>query len=57
MQPGDRVALKTSPCFVDSVWEVFGPLLAGATLVVVPQAVARNPRQVRRPTDLHLSAV
>jgi len=36
--PGrDVVALKTSPCFVDSVWELFGPLLAGATLTVIPQ--------------------
>lgn len=40
------MAFKTSPCFVDSVWEVFGPLLAGAPLLVVPQEVARRPEEV-----------
>jgi hypothetical protein len=40
------VAFKTSPCFVDSVWEVFAPLLAGATLVVVPHSVMRDAQQV-----------
>ena len=39
----DVVALKTSPCFVDSVWELFGPLLAGATITVIAQV--RQPAQ------------
>lgn len=43
-QPHDRVALKTAPAFVDSVWEVLGPLLAGVPLVVAPQP--RDPAQV-----------
>lgn len=46
VQEGDRVAFKTSPCFVDSLWEVFGPLLAGVPLVAVPQAVMKDPAQV-----------
>lgn len=45
VQAGDRVAFKTKPTFVDSVWEVLGPLLAGATLAAVPQAVMRDPGQ------------
>jgi nonribosomal peptide synthetase protein BlmIV len=45
-QEGDRMAFKTSPCFVDSVWEVLGPLLAGVPLVTVPPAVMRDPAQV-----------
>ena len=28
-QPGDVLGLKTSPCFVDSVFETFAPLLLG----------------------------
>jgi amino acid adenylation domain-containing protein len=33
---------KTSIAFVDSVWEIFGPLLAGVTNVMVSDDVARN---------------
>lgn len=46
LRAGDRVAFKTSPCFVDSIWEVFGPLLAGARVVTVPQPTAANPAAV-----------
>ncbi|GAB4818312.1 hypothetical protein N2152v2_005358 [Parachlorella kessleri] len=42
----DRVAFRTSPCFVDSIWEIFGPLLAGVPLLAVPQALATSPQQV-----------
>ena len=48
MQLGDRVAFKTSPCFVDSIWELFGPLLAGVPLVVVPQAAWGDLAQASR---------
>ncbi|HEU0077710.1 MAG TPA: amino acid adenylation domain-containing protein, partial [Longimicrobiaceae bacterium] len=34
---------KTSLAFVDSVWEVFGPLLAGVPSVLVPDEDARDP--------------
>lgn len=40
------MAFKTAPCFVDSIWEVFGPLLAGVPLLVVPQATSRRPAEV-----------
>lgn len=45
-QAGDCVAFKTAPAFVDSVWEVFGPLLAGVPLVAVPRSVGRDPGEV-----------
>lgn len=45
-QPGDCVALKTAPAFVDSVWEALGPLLAGVPLVAAPQP--RDAAQVGR---------
>lgn len=31
LAPGDRVAFKTATTFVDSMWEMFGPLLAGTS--------------------------
>ncbi len=34
---------KTSLSFVDSVWEIFGPLLQGVRLVIPPDEVARDP--------------
>jgi amino acid adenylation domain-containing protein len=40
----DEVCIqKTSLAFVDSVWEVFGPLLAGVPSVLVPDDEARDP--------------
>lgn len=35
-QPGEVCCQKTSLAFVDSIWEIFGPLLAGVPSVVVP---------------------
>jgi amino acid adenylation domain-containing protein len=45
-EPGEVACLKTSLNFVDAVWEVFGPLLAGVKTVVVPEDAVRNPRQL-----------
>jgi amino acid adenylation domain-containing protein len=39
----DEVACqRTALSFVDSIWEMFGPILAGVPLVVIPDEVARN---------------
>lgn len=35
---------KTTHSFVDSVWEIFGPLLQGIPSVVLPEEVVRDPR-------------
>ncbi|KAK9819861.1 hypothetical protein WJX72_003418 [[Myrmecia] bisecta] len=43
LQADDIGCFKTSPCFVDAIWEMFAPLLAGIMLVVVPQDTVRNP--------------
>lgn len=32
--PTDIALIKTSPCFVDSIWEALGPLTAGVPMVV-----------------------
>ena len=36
---------KTSLSFVDSIWEIFGPLLQGIQIVIVPDLVLKDPRQ------------
>ena len=47
-EAGEVLALKTAPSFVDSIWETFGPLLAGVPAVVLTDDTARDPRRARR---------
>ena len=42
-QPGEVTCQKTALSFVDSIWEIFGPLLQGVPTVLVPEAAAREP--------------
>jgi amino acid adenylation domain-containing protein len=41
-EPGELACQRTSLAFVDHVWELFGPLLAGVPSLVVPDTVARD---------------
>ncbi|WP_344097942.1 amino acid adenylation domain-containing protein, partial [Streptomyces stramineus] len=41
--PGDVAVARTAPGFVDAVWELFGPLLAGVPLLLLPADDARDP--------------
>ncbi|MGH7854253.1 MAG: amino acid adenylation domain-containing protein, partial [Candidatus Binatia bacterium] len=41
---GEKSCQKTSLSFVDSVWEIFGALLQGVPAVLIPDAVAKEPR-------------
>ena len=41
--PDDVCCQKTSLGFVDSIWEIFGPLLAGVPNVIIPQEAVRDP--------------
>jgi amino acid adenylation domain-containing protein len=43
---GEVCCQKTSLNFVDSVWEIFGPLLQGVTIVIVSDKVVKNPEQL-----------
>lgn len=43
LEPGERVAQKTSCCFDISVWELFWPLMYGGTLCPVEREVVKNP--------------
>jgi amino acid adenylation domain-containing protein len=45
-EPGEVACQKTSLNFLDSFWEVFGPLGQGVPVVVVPQPVLNDPRQL-----------
>ncbi|MBP7241272.1 amino acid adenylation domain-containing protein [Amaricoccus sp.] len=40
---GEVACLKTAIAFVDSVWETFGPLLAGVPSVILGDEAARDP--------------
>ncbi|HEV3510904.1 MAG TPA: amino acid adenylation domain-containing protein, partial [Candidatus Sulfotelmatobacter sp.] len=42
-QAGDVCCHKTNLGFVDSIWEIFGPLLAGIPNVIIPQETVRDP--------------
>jgi amino acid adenylation domain-containing protein len=44
LQPADRVLQKTPYSFDVSVWELFWPLIAGATLVIAAPGGHRDPR-------------
>jgi amino acid adenylation domain-containing protein len=38
--------VKTSLNFVDSVWEIFGPLLAGIRIVLIPDEKVKDPQRL-----------
>ncbi len=44
---------KTSLSFVDSVWEIFGPLLQGIRIVIIPDAVINDPEQMLQTLAAH----
>jgi amino acid adenylation domain-containing protein len=44
---------KTSLGFVDSVWEIFGPLLQGIPSVIIPDDVVKNPQALNRYLAAH----
>lgn len=44
--PGDTVALSTPPVFVDSIAQLFTPLLLGAVLLLLPGEILRDPCKV-----------
>ncbi|WP_030297979.1 non-ribosomal peptide synthetase [Streptomyces sp. NRRL F-5681] len=46
--PGDRMLAKAAPGFDVSVWELTGPLLAGATVVLAGPDEHRDPARIAR---------
>jgi len=45
-EAGEVCCQKTNLGFVDSVWEIFGPLLAGVPSVIVPQEALLDPEEL-----------
>jgi amino acid adenylation domain-containing protein len=43
---GEVCCQKTNLGFVDSIWEIFGPLLAGIPNVIIPQEAVRDPEEI-----------
>jgi amino acid adenylation domain-containing protein len=50
---GEVGCIKTSLSFVDSVWEIFGPLLQGVSSIIIPDQVVRDSRQLIRTLAKH----
>ena len=50
--------VKTSLSFVDSVWEVFGPLLKGTPSTIIPEQVTKDPQLlVQTLADNHVTRI
>jgi amino acid adenylation domain-containing protein len=43
--PGEVGCQKTALSFVDSIWEIFGPLLQGVPLVIIPDDTVKDPQR------------
>jgi len=43
--PAEVCCQKTALSFVDSIWEIFGPLLQGVPLVIVPEDTVKDPQR------------
>ena len=52
-RPGEVACLRSSPAFVDSLWELFGPLAGGIPLVVATAAERADPRLLVAAADHH----
>ncbi|MCP5091524.1 MAG: amino acid adenylation domain-containing protein [Gammaproteobacteria bacterium] len=46
--PKTRVLQRTPVCFDASVWEIYAPLMAGGTLVLLPPDAQRDPERIIR---------
>ena len=53
LRPSSVVCFHTAPTFVDSVWQVLGPLLAGARMVALAPDLARNPASLVQALEQH----
>lgn len=51
--PDDVCVQKTALSFVDSVWEIWGPLLQGIPLVVLDDATVKDPRRLAAALERH----
>ena len=52
-QPGEVACLRSSPAFVDSLWELFGPLAGGVPLLVATADEMADPRLLAASAERH----
>ncbi|HMG23473.1 MAG TPA: amino acid adenylation domain-containing protein [Kofleriaceae bacterium] len=52
-QPGEVACLRSSPAFVDAMWELFGPLADGVPLVIATAAEMADPRLLAAAVERH----
>src|SRR5207237_6077749 len=52
-EPVEVCCQKTSLSFVDSIWEIFGPLLQGIRTVTIPDMVVKDPQQMLETLAAH----
>jgi amino acid adenylation domain-containing protein len=52
-EPGEVCCQKTSLSFVDSIWEIFGPLLQGIRTVIIPDTVLKDPQRMLQTLATH----
>jgi amino acid adenylation domain-containing protein/non-ribosomal peptide synthase protein (TIGR01720 family) len=52
-EPDEVCCQKTALSFVDSIWEIFGPLLKGVRLVIIPDEVLLDPHALIRSLEHH----
>lgn len=45
-EQGEVCCQKTALSFVDSIWEIFGPLLQGVPTVILPDELVKDPEQL-----------
>jgi amino acid adenylation domain-containing protein len=50
---GEVACAKTSLNFVDSIWELFGPLLAGIKTVLIADEIAKSPKDLIAALAVH----
>ena len=50
---GEVCCQKTALSFVDSIWEIFGPLLQGVRIVIIPDMAVKDPRQLVHMLAIH----
>ena len=52
-EPGEATCAKTSLNFVDSVWELFGPLLGGIPTLMISDEMVKSPQKLIASLEKH----
>ena len=53
--PNEVCCQKTDIGFVDAIWEIFGPLLQGIPLAIIPHQLVLNPPKFVELSDVNVN--